>query len=320
MFSKQSLFKGSPVALLFAVTLKMMDLEKLWLILAEMLDCATLIAAVFVADTVVFHAVSRTRDFWKHMNLRINIDHGNTSPVPLSDFLRFVFCAVAAVWVLLRLGSSNPVPPVAAWIVFRVVADYFGLALTPKDSVDEFLRQQGSDESKGRGLAWNYWTGFLERFCTALSTSELDFETKKLLLVPRSFQRPKYDEWEDISEVGELKFSATSDKTKDQRRDIKLNVYSVKGSANSKDHYFVPDFPMILKSLDGRNKDMGHAAREVTLRSFKREVSRLMDCAKKQNPGVEIPDIVEYDDLSPSHSLPSVLNQHFMKHMQAEEH
>ena len=43
--------------------------------------------------------------------------------------------------------------------------------------------------------------GFLERFCTALSTSELDFETKKLLLVPRSFQRPKYDEWEDISEV-----------------------------------------------------------------------------------------------------------------------
>lgn len=67
MFSKQSLFKGSPVALLFAVTLKMLDLEKLWLILAEMLDCATLIAAVFVADTVVFHAVPRTRDFWKHM-------------------------------------------------------------------------------------------------------------------------------------------------------------------------------------------------------------------------------------------------------------
>ena len=32
-------------------------------------------------------------------------------------------------------------------------------ALTPQDRVNEFLRQQGSDESKGRGLAWNYWTG-----------------------------------------------------------------------------------------------------------------------------------------------------------------
>ena len=42
---------------------------------------------------------------------------------------------------------------------------------------------------------------FLERFCTALSTTELDFETKKLLLIPRSFKRPKYDKWDDISEV-----------------------------------------------------------------------------------------------------------------------
>ena len=57
----------------------------------------------------------------------MNIDYGNTSRVPLPDFVRFVFCAVAAVWLLLRRGSSNPIPPVAAWIVFRVVTDYFGL-------------------------------------------------------------------------------------------------------------------------------------------------------------------------------------------------
>ena len=76
--------------------------------------------------------------------------------------------------------------------------------LTPQDRVNEFLRQQGSDESKGRGLAWNYWTGFLERFCTALSTSQLDFETKKLLMIPRSFQKQKYDDWKGISEVVKL--------------------------------------------------------------------------------------------------------------------
>ena len=52
--------------------------------------------------------------------------------------------------------------------------------------------------------------GFLERFCTALSTSELDFETKKLLLVPRSFKRPKYDNWEDISEVVSNKVQGAS--------------------------------------------------------------------------------------------------------------
>ena len=43
--------------------------------------------------------------------------------------------------------------------------------------------------------------GFLERFCTALSTSQLDFATKKLLMIPRSFQKQKYDEWKEISEV-----------------------------------------------------------------------------------------------------------------------
>ena len=70
-------------------------------------------------------------------------------------------------------------------------------------------------------------------------------------------------------------------------------MYSVKG--NGKDHYFVPDFPQILKSLDGRNRDMGDAAREVVLRSFVREVTRLMECAKKRNPGIEIAEVVEYD-------------------------
>ena len=35
---------------------------------------------------------------------------------------------------------------------------------------------------------------------------------------------------------------------------------------------------------------------------------------------VKLSIFVSLADLSPSHSLPSVLNQHFMKHMQAEEH
>lgn len=52
---------------------------------------------------------------------------GEASPVSLSDFLRFVFCAVVAVWLLLHRGSSNLVPLVAAWVVFRLVTDYFGL-------------------------------------------------------------------------------------------------------------------------------------------------------------------------------------------------
>ena len=60
-----------------------------------------------------------------------NLNLGNTSPVPLCDFLRFVFSAVAAIWLVLRFlreGSSlNPIPPIAAWIVFRFVTDYFGL-------------------------------------------------------------------------------------------------------------------------------------------------------------------------------------------------
>ena len=57
----------------------------------------------------------------------------------------------------------------------------------------------------------------------------------------------------------------------------------------------MPDFPQILKSLDGRNRGMGDAAREVVLRSFVREVTRLMECAKKRNPGIEIAEVVEYD-------------------------
>ena len=68
MIRKHSLFKGSAFALLTAVVLKMVDLEKLWLTLSEMLECATLVAAVFVADTVVFHALPRLQiEFWKSM-------------------------------------------------------------------------------------------------------------------------------------------------------------------------------------------------------------------------------------------------------------
>jgi len=297
---------------MLAVILKLMDLEKFRLVLADVTDCAALIAAVFVADTVAFHVIPRIALTCSH-----NIHLGNTSPVPLRDFLRFFFSAVAAIWVMLRFLreglSVSPLPPVAAWIVFRFITGYLGFGLTPQDRVNEFLRQQGSDESKGRGLAWNYWTGFLERFCTALSTSQLDFETKKLLMIPRSFQKQKYDDWKGISEVGELKFSATSDKTKDQRRDIALKVYAVRESATGRERYFVPDFPQILKSLDGRNADMGEAAREVVLRSFKNEVQRLMDCAKRRDPSIEIANIVEYDDRTPAHSLPMVLSQHFMK-------
>ena len=60
-----------------------------------------------------------------------NLNLGNTSPVPLRDFLRFFLSAVAAIWVMLRFlheGSSlNPLPPVAAWIVFRFITSYLGL-------------------------------------------------------------------------------------------------------------------------------------------------------------------------------------------------
>ena len=67
MLNKQSLFKGSAVALLSAVLLKMVDLEKLWPVLSEMSDCAALIAAVFVADTVAFHVIPRLVDIWTNM-------------------------------------------------------------------------------------------------------------------------------------------------------------------------------------------------------------------------------------------------------------
>ena len=40
---------------------------------------------------------------------------------------------------------------------------------------------------------------------------------------------------------------------------------------------------------------MGEAAREVVLRSFTLEVRRLMECTKRRDPSIEIPDIVEYD-------------------------
>ena len=91
MFSKQSLFKGGAVTLLSAVLLKMVDLEKLWLIMSEMLDCAILIAAVFVADTIVFHAVPRMRDFWKNMKkVEIHLTQDLLRPsLPIPDFSRY---------------------------------------------------------------------------------------------------------------------------------------------------------------------------------------------------------------------------------------
>ena len=86
MLNKQSLFKGSAVALLSAVLLKMVDLEKLWPVLSEMSDCATLIAAVFVADTVVFHAVPRLMDFWKNMKkVDIHVDLNLRQYLPRYD-------------------------------------------------------------------------------------------------------------------------------------------------------------------------------------------------------------------------------------------
>ena len=50
-----------------AVILKLMDLEKFRLVLADVTDCAALIAAVFVADTVAFHVIPRLVDIWTNM-------------------------------------------------------------------------------------------------------------------------------------------------------------------------------------------------------------------------------------------------------------
>ena len=44
-----------------------MDLEKIQLVLADVTDCAALIAAVFVADTVAFHVIPRLVDILTHM-------------------------------------------------------------------------------------------------------------------------------------------------------------------------------------------------------------------------------------------------------------
>ena len=86
MLNKQLLFKGSAVALLSAVLLKMVDLEKLWPVLSDMSDCATLIAAVFVADTIVFHAVPRLMDFWKNMKkVDVHVDLDLRSYLPRYD-------------------------------------------------------------------------------------------------------------------------------------------------------------------------------------------------------------------------------------------
>ena len=57
----------SVIALLHAVILKLMDLEKFRLVLADVTDCAALIAAVFVADTVAFHVIPRLVEIWTHM-------------------------------------------------------------------------------------------------------------------------------------------------------------------------------------------------------------------------------------------------------------
>ena len=52
---------------MLAVILKLMDLEKIRLVLTDVTDCAALIAAVFVADTVAFHVIPRLVDIWTHM-------------------------------------------------------------------------------------------------------------------------------------------------------------------------------------------------------------------------------------------------------------
>ena len=49
---------------MLAVILKLMDLEKFRLVLADVTDCAALIAAVFVADTVAFHVIPRLVDMY----------------------------------------------------------------------------------------------------------------------------------------------------------------------------------------------------------------------------------------------------------------
>ena len=64
---KSALLQRSVIALLHAVILKLMDLEKFRLVLADVTDCAALIAAVFVADTVAFHVIPRLVDIWTHM-------------------------------------------------------------------------------------------------------------------------------------------------------------------------------------------------------------------------------------------------------------
>ena len=67
MLNKQLQFICSVVALPFGVILKMMDMEKLRLVLSDVTDCFALIASVFVADTVVFHVIPRLVDIWTHM-------------------------------------------------------------------------------------------------------------------------------------------------------------------------------------------------------------------------------------------------------------
>ena len=54
-----------------AILLRMEDWEKLWPILSDMSDCAALIAAVFAADTLVFHAIPRFLDLLEYNPLRL---------------------------------------------------------------------------------------------------------------------------------------------------------------------------------------------------------------------------------------------------------
>ena len=61
---KSALLQRSVIALLHAVILKLMDLEKFRLVLADVTHCAALIAAVFVADTVAFHVIPRLVDMY----------------------------------------------------------------------------------------------------------------------------------------------------------------------------------------------------------------------------------------------------------------
>ena len=77
------------------------------------------------------------------LTLKINprTNCSQTSHLPLHDFLRFVFAAVIALGLLIRYSSiPNLVSPIAAWIVFRLVTDHFGIVSVRRFYCDTKLR------------------------------------------------------------------------------------------------------------------------------------------------------------------------------------